>query len=130
LRYLAIDYGTKITGLALCDPTETIVSPLAGLPTAEKLLEKAAKKSSRIIADADLTELFGIDVSEGGGPIATVGSEKRSAKAGNARSPKSITAGSGRDADITGRRGVSKKKVLRKPKTKKKKASLSRKKRG
>ena len=28
MRYLAIDYGKKRTGLAVCDPTETIVSPL------------------------------------------------------------------------------------------------------
>jgi putative Holliday junction resolvase len=40
MRYLAIDYGTKTTGLAICDPTETIVSPLAGLPTAKDLLSK------------------------------------------------------------------------------------------
>jgi putative Holliday junction resolvase len=40
MRYLAIDYGTKTTGLALCDPSETIVSPFAGLPTAKDLLGK------------------------------------------------------------------------------------------
>jgi putative Holliday junction resolvase len=40
MRYLAIDYGTKITGLALCDPTETIVSPFAGLSTAKDLIDK------------------------------------------------------------------------------------------
>jgi putative Holliday junction resolvase len=28
MRYLAIDYGEKRVGLALCDPSETIVSPL------------------------------------------------------------------------------------------------------
>jgi len=40
MRYLAIDYGTKRTGLAVCDPTETIVSPLTGLSTAKDLLDK------------------------------------------------------------------------------------------
>ena len=40
MRYLSIDYGTKTTGLAVCDPTETVVSPLAGLPTAKDLLGK------------------------------------------------------------------------------------------
>jgi len=40
MRYLSIDYGSKITGLALCDPTETFVSPLVGLPTAKDLLDK------------------------------------------------------------------------------------------
>ncbi len=43
MKYLAIDYGAKRTGLALCDPTETIVSPLAGLPTAEDLLQKIVR---------------------------------------------------------------------------------------
>lgn len=28
MRYLAIDYGIKRTGLAICDPSETIASPL------------------------------------------------------------------------------------------------------
>ena len=40
MRYLSIDYGAKATGLAICDPTETIVSPLAGLPTAKGLVGK------------------------------------------------------------------------------------------
>ncbi len=40
MRYLSIDYGTKTTGLAVCDTTETIVSPLAGLPTAKDLVGK------------------------------------------------------------------------------------------
>jgi len=43
MKYLAIDYGTKTTGLAVCDPTETIVSPLTALPTSEILLEKIAR---------------------------------------------------------------------------------------
>ncbi|MGD1042930.1 MAG: Holliday junction resolvase RuvX [Sedimentisphaerales bacterium] len=40
MRYLSIDYGNKITGLAICDPTETIVSPLAALPTSNDLIGK------------------------------------------------------------------------------------------
>jgi len=40
MRYLAIDYGTKRTGLAICDPTETIVSPLAVIKTGKNLLDK------------------------------------------------------------------------------------------
>ena len=28
MRYLAIDYGTKRTGLAICDPEELVASPL------------------------------------------------------------------------------------------------------
>ncbi len=40
MRYLAIDYGTKRTGLAVCDPSETIVSPLAVIENRKNLVEK------------------------------------------------------------------------------------------
>ena len=40
MRYLAIDYGTKRTGLAICDPTETIVSPLAVVRSEKMLIRK------------------------------------------------------------------------------------------
>ena len=40
MRYLSIDYGNKITGLAICDQTETIVSPLAAFPTSNDLIGK------------------------------------------------------------------------------------------
>ena len=41
MRYLAIDYGNKRTGLAICDPAETIASPLAVIAgQKEELLEK------------------------------------------------------------------------------------------
>jgi putative Holliday junction resolvase len=43
MRYLAIDYGTKSTGLAICDPSETIVSPLLVLPNPKNLLDKIAE---------------------------------------------------------------------------------------
>jgi len=33
MRYLAIDYGLKRVGLALCDPSETFVSPLRQIET-------------------------------------------------------------------------------------------------
>ena len=39
MRYLAIDYGSKHTGLAICDQTETIVSPLAVIHGQKKLLK-------------------------------------------------------------------------------------------
>ena len=42
MRYLAIDYGTKRTGLAICDLAETIVSPLAVLEGQKELLKKIA----------------------------------------------------------------------------------------
>jgi len=42
MRYLAIDYGTKRTGLAICDAAETIVSPLAVLESQKELIKKIA----------------------------------------------------------------------------------------
>jgi putative Holliday junction resolvase len=42
MRYLAIDYGTKRTGLAICDATETIASPLAVIHGQKGLLKKIA----------------------------------------------------------------------------------------
>ena len=42
MRYLAIDYGTKRTGLAICDPTETIASPLDVIQGPKGLLERIA----------------------------------------------------------------------------------------
>jgi len=42
MRYLAIDYGTKRTGLAICDPAETIASPLAVIQGHTELLKKIA----------------------------------------------------------------------------------------
>jgi putative Holliday junction resolvase len=43
MRYLAIDYGTKRTGLAICDASETIASPLAVLQGQKELLNKIAE---------------------------------------------------------------------------------------
>jgi len=43
MRYLAIDYGTKRTGLAICDWTETIASPLAVIEGQKELLKKIAE---------------------------------------------------------------------------------------
>jgi len=40
MRYLSIDYGSKRTGLAICDPSETIVSPLAVIQSQKDLLKK------------------------------------------------------------------------------------------
>jgi putative Holliday junction resolvase len=38
MRYLAIDYGQKRTGLALCDAAETLASPLAVLTGQKRLI--------------------------------------------------------------------------------------------
>ena len=43
MRYLAIDYGTKRTGLAICDAGENIASPLTVLQSREPLPEKIAQ---------------------------------------------------------------------------------------
>jgi putative Holliday junction resolvase len=43
MRYLAIDYGDKHTGLAICDPAETIASPLAVIDGQKDLLDKIAR---------------------------------------------------------------------------------------
>ena len=40
MKYLAIDYGTKRIGLAVCDPSEIIVSPLAVIQGQKNLLKK------------------------------------------------------------------------------------------
>ena len=40
MRYLAIDYGDKRTGLAICDAEETIVSPLTVIHGQKDLLKK------------------------------------------------------------------------------------------
>ena len=43
MRYLAIDYGTRHSGLAICDPSETIVSPLAVVEGQKGLLDRIRK---------------------------------------------------------------------------------------
>lgn len=40
MRYLAIDYGDKYIGLAICDPAETIASPLVVIEGQKELLKK------------------------------------------------------------------------------------------
>jgi putative Holliday junction resolvase len=42
MRYLAIDYGTRRTGLAICDAGETIASPLTTLHGQKGLIKKIA----------------------------------------------------------------------------------------
>lgn len=43
MKYLAIDYGTRRCGLAMCDASETIVSPLEVIETSKNLLNKIAE---------------------------------------------------------------------------------------
>jgi putative Holliday junction resolvase len=42
MRYLAIDYGDKHIGLAICDPAETIASPLVVIEGQKDLIKKIA----------------------------------------------------------------------------------------
>ena len=42
MRYLAIDYGDKRTGLAICDSAETLATPLAVTGERKGLLRKIA----------------------------------------------------------------------------------------
>jgi len=50
MRYLAIDYGEKRTGLAICDANETIVTPLAVIHGRKEL----QKKISAVIRKEDV----------------------------------------------------------------------------
>jgi putative Holliday junction resolvase len=43
MRYLAIDYGSKHIGLAICDPAETIASPMGVIEGQKGLIEKIAQ---------------------------------------------------------------------------------------
>ena len=43
MRYLAIDYGSRRTGLAICDALETIASPLTVLHGQKDLIGRIAK---------------------------------------------------------------------------------------
>ncbi|MHC4115045.1 MAG: Holliday junction resolvase RuvX [Planctomycetota bacterium] len=51
MRYLAIDYGIKRTGLAICDQLETIASPLAVIEAGGEVL---IKKIAEIIKAEDV----------------------------------------------------------------------------
>lgn len=52
MRYLAIDYGTKRTGLAICDKSETIASPLEVVEGRSDIAVYIAKKAAEEQADA------------------------------------------------------------------------------
>lgn len=52
MRYLAIDYGLKRTGLAVCDAEETLASPLVVLTGQGRLIEKIRQVATDQAADA------------------------------------------------------------------------------
>ncbi len=51
MRYLAIDYGLRRIGLAICDAGETIVSPLCQLDIARRKTEWVFEQLKTIIAE-------------------------------------------------------------------------------
>lgn len=66
MRYLAIDYGNKRTGLAICDPDETIASPLGVLEGRKDLARRVAQIARREQADAFVVGLpLNMDGTEG-----------------------------------------------------------------
>ncbi len=52
MRYLAIDYGLKRTGLAVCDADETLASPLVVLTGQGGLIEKIRQAAADQAVDA------------------------------------------------------------------------------
>lgn len=74
MRYLAIDYGLKRLGLALCDRSETIVSPLCQLPVDVSLPDQIFAKLQEVIAE------HGIDAVVVGLPLNMDDSEGEQAK--------------------------------------------------
>lgn len=66
MRYLAIDYGTRRTGLAVCDAGETIASPLAVVQGHKDLIERIKRTiASEEIGAVVLGLPLNMDDSEG-----------------------------------------------------------------
>ncbi len=66
MRYLAIDYGTKRTGLAICDPREIVSSPLTILQGGEALCRRIAEIARQEKVEAFVVGLpLNMDDSEG-----------------------------------------------------------------
>ena len=66
MRYLAIDYGNKYTGIAICDSSETIASPVAVVKGAKTLAKKITDLVESENVDAIVMGLpLNMDDSEG-----------------------------------------------------------------
>jgi putative Holliday junction resolvase len=66
MRYLAIDYGLKRTGLAICDQGESIASPLKVVTESKRLVEAIINIADEEEAEAVVIGLaFNMDDSEG-----------------------------------------------------------------
>jgi len=57
MRYLAIDYGDKRLGLALCDPGQTFVSPLCQLNLGNSGWETVRPELLRIVREHDIAAI-------------------------------------------------------------------------
>ena len=66
MRYLAIDYGKKRTGLAVCDPGEVVCSPLCVFKTGVDICDRVAKTAKQEQAQAYVIGLpLNMDGTEG-----------------------------------------------------------------
>ena len=70
MRYLGIDYGFKRLGVAMCDPSETIVSPLCQLPVNRSRLDRVFAAIGQIVAEYGIAQVvvglpLNMDGSEG-----------------------------------------------------------------
>ncbi len=66
MRYLAIDYGEKRTGLAICDASETIITPLTIIHGQKELPKRIANIIRKEGAEAIVLGLpLNMDGSEG-----------------------------------------------------------------
>ena len=70
MRYLAIDYGDKRTGLAICDSAETLATPLAVIHGQKGLLRRIA----------DIVKNENVESIVLGLPLSMDGSESRQTK--------------------------------------------------
>ena len=66
MKFLAIDYGSRRTGLAVCDPSQTICSPLAVLDSTRDLITQLTEFIKTENAEAVVIGLpLNMDDSEG-----------------------------------------------------------------
>ncbi|MCL2693964.1 MAG: Holliday junction resolvase RuvX [Oscillospiraceae bacterium] len=56
MRILAVDYGDARTGLAACDPTETLASPLCVLH--ERSAERLTERIAAVAAENNIEEII------------------------------------------------------------------------
>ena len=67
MRYLAVDFGFKRTGLAICDAQEIIASPLAVLEGSSRLPQRVAEFAAENAAEAIIIGLpYNMDGTVGG----------------------------------------------------------------